>query len=91
MMKDRNIFVNQVKSKDLTTARADAYAKIKAYSETYYDTSKSKEDLKDAANEALRGLSKVIDLQYEQTEQLVLMGQYLSEMILGGKPKEPRN
>lgn len=90
-MKDKSLFSNQVESKEIDAARADAYAQIKAYSETYHDTSKTKEDLKDAANEALRGLSKVIDLQYEQTEQLVLMGQYLSEMILGGKPKEPRN
>lgn len=64
----------------------EVYAAVKAYRDTALDANTSKEDLKEAANEAIRIMLRLLDAKNDTISALILAGKTLAEAATGQEP-----
>lgn len=76
-----------VTTEQLHEAENNFIEKIKIYREIALDDTKSKAELKEAANTVIRAMAVYIDLQKESRNELIMVGQLLGEYITGDKEK----
>ena len=76
-----------ITKKELNKAKSDFIEKTKVYREVALDDTKSKADLKEAANTVIRAMAAYIDLQTESKNELIMISQILGEYITGNNEK----
>ena len=68
----------------LKRSKEEAYGLIKTYSDVYKDPNSTKDDLKDAANAAIRAMANVMDVYNDLNQQLADTGKLLIEHFTKG-------
>ncbi len=78
-----------ITQEQLKEAEKSMIEKLKIYRATALDDNKSKLDLKETANDVIRTMGNYIQLQRESRNELIILGQLLSDYIAGKEPKKP--
>lgn len=74
---------------DREQAEKKMMSAIRHCSQVYLDEKATKEDLKDAANDALRAAGELLDLQKDTINALITISQELSAILNGSDPVRP--
>ena len=62
---------------------------IRHYNQVYFDKAATKEDLKNAGNDALHAAGELLDLQKDTINALITISQELSAILNGSDPVRP--
>lgn len=81
----------EITDEDIKRSMQEALDLIKKYSAVVKDETTNKNDVKEAANAAIKALVKHIDLLGDSRVELILAGQLLGEYITGNKSKPKRS
>lgn len=74
---------------DREQAEKKMMSAIRHCSQVYLDEKATKEDLKDAANDALRAAGELLDLQKDTINALIIVNRELNAILKGEDPGLP--
>ncbi len=75
---------------EMQAAESDTIQKVRLYRNVYNDSEKTKDDLKDSANEAIRSLNSLVRIQREQMEAILSISLALADMVQEDEPKRTK-
>ena len=84
-------FYMQVSGEDVNEAKKVALQRVETYRRVYDDPASTKDDLRNAANEAIRAWAKTCDLQTDLIEALKDMGNMIADEVLQAERKPKGN